>query len=233
VEQYVYDGARLAQILVHQEAPGAGSFSTEERFTYDEASKLLRIERFHENGTSRIVYQRRSRGQTFASIRQAATQQLVAAIVDRLRAEQIQERLYCIELAYESASHHFPPAIVPGTERYRQHLLDSNDPDTWFHIFAPLVQGMWLEITEPATLEICALLEQEIQAGQRWATATQILRDVAAALTGYDWRGILDVTPDFVVYAIDHELEADHLEEVLRASATPEQVQDWQRKGWL
>jgi hypothetical protein len=233
VEEYVYDGARLAQILVYQEAPGAGAFTTEERFRYDQAGKLLGIERFYQTGASRIVYRRRPRGQTFSSIRQTATQTMIEAIVERLRAEQVRERLYCIELAYESAIHHFPPQIILGPERYRQDLLTSSDPDAPFYVFAPLFQGQWLEIDDPATLEICGLLEQEIQAGQKWETARRILREVAAALTRHDWRGILDVTPDFVVYAIDHELEADYLEEALLASVSKQQVAEWKAQGWL
>ena len=160
---------------------------------------------------------------------------MVEAIVQKLRATNIKERLYCIELAYQTASHYFPPAIIPGLESYRQGLLNSADRDARYYLFAPALQGKdwFLEIDDPDVLEICEVLELEIDAHEKWTTATQILREVSAALTHYDWTNILEVTPDFVVFAIDPELEGDQLERVLRASASKEQIRDWKKKGWL
>jgi len=234
-EQYVYDGDRLTSILLYGEQSGAGPFQAEERLTYDEAGKLLRIERFYQGGRSQLVYQKRKRGQTFKSIREAATKKMIAAIIDRLRAENIQETLCCIELSYQAVSDHFPPHLILGLTRDRQRLLDSGDPDARYHVFAPALMGAmhFLSISDPDTLEICSQLEQEIQAGSKWDTATEILRDVAAALTRHDWTGVLNVTPDFVVFAIDWEMEGDDLERVLGASASRDQLAEWKQKGWL
>lgn len=235
VEQYVYDDSRLTSILLYGKQPGASPFKAEERFTYDEAGKLLRIERFHESGYSRLLYLKRKKGQTFQSIRKAATQKMIEAIIARLNAENIKEKLCCIELSYRAVSRHFPPFLVLGLEDDRRRLLDSGNPDALYHAFAPALMGQmhWLEITDPDTLEICSQLEQEIQAGSKWDTATHILRDVAAALTRHDWSGILDTTPDFVVFAIDWEMEGDRLAAVLGASASQEQLREWEEKGWL
>jgi hypothetical protein len=90
-----------------------------------------------------------------------------------------------------------------------------------------------LEIDDPDTLEICGQLESEIKSGEKWRTATSILRDVAAALTRYDWNGLLETTADFVVFAIDWEAEGDHLADVLEASVSKEQLREWKTKGWL
>jgi hypothetical protein len=234
-EQYVYDGDRLTSILLYDEHPEASPFTAEEHFTYDEAGRLLRIERFYETGHSQPLYQKRKKGQTFKSIREAATQRMIEAIVERLDAENINEKLCCIELSYQAVCHHFPPSTILGLESDRRRLLDSGNPDAQYCVFAPALMGQmhWLEITDPDTLEICSQLEQEIQAGSKWDTAARILRDVAAALTRHDWSGILDITPDFVVFAIDWEMEGDHLEEVLRACASKDQVEEWKKKGWL
>jgi len=235
VENYVHEGNRLTTIIGYREVPGPPPHHFEERFTYDEDGRLQRIDGIHEDGRKWIVYQRRKKGQTFQSIREAATQKLIKAVIERLRAAHIDERLYCIELGYQALNYHFPPWIVPGLERYRQDLVSSSNPDVRFFIFSPALQGKErsLEITDPDTLEICQLLEQEIQVGKKWDTATRILRDVAAALTHHDWTGILDITPDFVVYAIDHEMEGHDLEGVLSTSASHEQIQEWKGKGWL
>jgi hypothetical protein len=235
VAQYVYDGDRLPRILFYDEVPGASPFNTEERFTYDEGGKLQRIERFYENGSSQPLYLKRKKGQTFKSIREAATRRIIESIVDTLRTEKTGEKLCCIELSYRAVSRHFPPAIILGLEGDRRSLLNSGNPDARYYVFAPALSGQMraLEITDPDTLEICSQLEQEIQAGGRWEAATRILRDVAAGLTRHDWSGILDITADFVVFAIDWEMEGDDLAAVLGASASKEQLREWRDKGWL
>lgn len=235
VEDYHYDGDRVSSITGYYEFPGLQPYSCEERFSYDEAGKLERIECFYDTGSKRMVYQKRKPGQTFGSIREAASQKMVAAVVELLRRANIQEKVYCVELSYQAVTEHFPPAVIPGPESYRQRLVSSGNPDDRFGIFAPVMQGedWFLQITDPDTLAACQQLEQEIQSSQNWAQATQILREVAAALTNYDWTGILDVTPDFVVFAIDHEMEADQLQVVLKKSASKELIRAWKKKGWL
>jgi hypothetical protein len=239
LENYLYEGERLVRIFSHYKNPngsGVPSHQVEERLTYDEAGKLKRIEWAFSNGVTEVAYQKRAKGETFQSIRAAAVEKMIEAIIERLRTARITEKLYCIELVYQAGEHHFPPSIVLGLESRRQEILASTDSDTHCAMFAPIMNarpdnGLWIEITDPDTLVHCQRLEQEIAVGEKWTTATRILRDIAAALTQYDWTGILDVTPDFVVFAIDHEM--DDLEAALRASASKEQIREWKKKGWL
>jgi hypothetical protein len=195
----------------------------------------IRIERHYESGERQLLYRKRERGQTFTSIREIATQKMIVSIVERLRAENIRQKLCCIELSYQSVSHYFPPIIFLGFDEDRQRSLASKDPVDQFSVFASALMGPIhnLEIDDPDTLEICGQLENEIQSGQKWRTATSILRNVAATLTRYDWHGILDTTDDFVIFAIDWEAEGDQLEAVLGASVTKEQLREWKTKGWL
>ncbi len=235
LEQYVYEGERLTAIVSSQETPGVPPSSFTEQFSYDDRGVLMRIERFWEGGSKQVVYQKREKGETFRSIRAAGTEKLVQAIIARVRAASIRDQVYCIELSYQAVSHYFPPLIVPGLESDRAKLLNSGDPDARYRIFAPVLQNRerFLEIHDPVILAICDRLEQEIQAGQKWTVGTDILRHVAAALTRYDWTGILEITPDFVVFAIDHEMEGDQLGNVLSASASKELIKTWKQKGWL
>ncbi|MGW8251289.1 MAG: hypothetical protein ACWGO1_11655, partial [Anaerolineales bacterium] len=235
VEEYIYDGERLTHIQRYSETPGMAPYKDEEVFSYDEAGKLARIERTDENGQRRLLFRKREKGQTFKSLREAASRKMIEAIVQRLRTESIRQKLCYLELFYQSGDSHFPPAIFLGLEKDRQKLLASANTDARYHVFALGLVGepRHLEITDPETLEICSQLEQEIAAGQKWDTARDVLREVAAALTRFDWGGILDITPDFVVFAIDWEMEGDHLAEVLGASISKEQLQEWKNKGWL
>ena len=58
-----------------------------------------------------------------------------------------------------------------------------------------------------------------------------MLRAAAAELTRRDWTGVLDVTDDFVAFAVDPGLT--DLEEALGASAPGQRIADWRGRGWL
>ncbi len=233
-ESYIYEKDRVSQISGYYECPGIPPYSADQRFTYDPTGTLLRIDEVPEKGQPRVVYQKRRKGQSFTQIRQEATQKLVEAIVQKIKTANIQEKIYCIELSYLRVNNQFPPYIVPVPESYRLKILQSSDPGARFTIFCPIPEKEWFySIDDPQTLEICQILEQEIQAGEKWDTATRILRDVAAILTRQDWRGILDTTPDFVVFALDAEMEADQMVNILSGSVSKKQIQEWMDKGWL
>jgi hypothetical protein len=195
----------------------------------------VRIERIFQGGERRAIYQKRRKGQTFKSIRETATSKLTGAIIEKLRNENIGERVCCLELSYQAGLAHFPPALILGFESARQKMLASGDPNAHYYAFMPALMGQYhaLEIDDPVVLDICSQLEQEILAAEKWETARRILGDVAAALTRHDWSGILNTTSDFVVFAIDWEMEGDRLASILGASVTKEQIREWKQKGWL
>ncbi len=234
IENYVYEGDHLSKIYIYGEGPGTPPSNREERLSYDEAGKLTQIERFYESGLSQIVYRRKKKGQTFKSIRQNAVKKMVRAIIEKLRSENIREKLYCIALSYRAITNYFPPLIIAAPESYRNKLLASNNKDELSCMFIPVLQNSeehCYQITDPETLEACRQLEQEIKMKSKWDTATEILYEVACTLSHYDWTGILNVTPDFVVFAIDYEM--DDLTTALRESTSEEQIYKWKQKGWL
>jgi hypothetical protein len=233
-ESYFYEENRVNRISGYYETAGVPPYSADEYFSYDPAGKLLHIAEISEDGHQRIIYQKRPKGQTFKQMREEATQKLVEAIIQRVKAAKIPEKLYCLELSYLKGGYHFPPCIIPVPESYRLKLVQSRDPSERFSIFCPIAEQDWfLTMDDPETLEMCQILEQEIQAGEKWDTATGILRDVARILTQHDWTNILNVTPDFVVFALDPEMEGDRLVEVLSSSVSKQQIQEWVDKGWL
>lgn len=233
VEAYSYAEAQLRLISGYYEVPGASPYSAQEQFTYDEAGKLSRIERVFEDGKKQLVYRRRNESETFGEIRANATQKLAEAIIRRIKTAIIQERIYCIQLNYRKFAEQFPPFIIAIPESYRLEILKSPQNDR-SNIFFPIFEDQWSHtIDDPETLEMCQFLEQEIRASEKWDEATGILRDVAAILTRHDWSGILDITPDFVVFALDPELEGENMREILSDSVSQQQIQEWQDKGWL
>ncbi len=233
-EAYRYAGERLKAISGYSQVPGIGPHSWQEQFGYDAAGALVSIDRVFENGQKQAVYRKREKGQTFQDIRDVATTKLVEAITQRVRAANIREKVYGIELSYNKFAEQFPPSILILPESYRSKMLQSHDPRDRRCIFSPVFEKEWLfSLDDPQTMELCALLEQEIRAGDRWEDAASILRDVAAILTRQDWTTVLDTSSDFVVFALDPELEGGELVEVLSSSVSEKQVQEWVEKGWL
>lgn len=86
-----------------------------------------------------------------------------------------------------------------------------------------------LTVDDPATIEVCELLNQLIIAAGKWDLGAQVVRAVAAALVDVDWTGILNVTGDFVSYGMDYELH--DLEEAMAASAPAERIDDFKARG--
>jgi hypothetical protein len=234
VESYFYEENRVSRISGYYESPGVPPYAADEYFTYDPAGKLLHIDEVSENGHKRVIYQKRQKGQTFKKIREEAMHKLVDTIVQKIKMVNIQEKIYCIELNYQQCSQYFPPYIITVPESYRLKLLQSSDPSARFNIFCPIPENGWFfTIDDPETLEICQILEQEIHTGEKWDTATRILRDIATILTHQEWSNTLDTTPDFVVFALDAEMEGDQMLEILSSSVSDKQIQEWKCKGWL
>lgn len=226
VEQYRYDGEQLREIDCYGEAPGLGPYQHVDRVSWDEGGRVIAIDRTWANGQSQAAYRIRRKGQSLDQLRTSAVAELVPAVVRAVSAAvPTGERVYCIELAYRAADRYHPPLITVGLERDRSTL---REPDLTFR---PLLgDGRTVDLPDPDALEACRQLDQEVMSRGRWQLGTRMLREAAAQLTRHPWRGTLDVTDDFVAFAIDPE--ADELEDALRASA-PERMAEWRARGWV
>jgi hypothetical protein len=226
VEDYRYDGPLLREIAVYGETPGLGPHRYVDRVSYDTAGAVIGIDRVWENGPTQAVHRRRRKGQSLEELRAAAVAELVPAVADVVGPAGAGERVYCVELSYQAVAQYFPPLITLGFDRLRETL---DEPDL---AYRPMLSGgRTVELPDPDRLEACRQFDQEVRSGQRWSLGARMLRDAAAELTRRDWTGVLDVTADFVAFAVEPEL--DDLEDVLAASAPPERIAAWKVRGWL
>jgi hypothetical protein len=226
VEEYRYDGPLLREIVVYAETPGIGPHRFVDRVSYDSSGALAGIDRTWLDGTVQTVFRPRRPGQTIAALRQAAVAELVEALPRIIGAAGFGERVYCIELSYRDVERYFPPLITLGFERDRGR---ARDPSL---VFRPLLTGgRVIELPDPDALASCRQFDQEVLTSQRWQLGGRMLREAAAALTRRDWTGVLDVTDDFVVFALDPE--ATELEDALAASVPRERITEWKARGWL
>ncbi len=233
-ESFLYDGERLDRITGYYESPGLKPYSSIESFSYDPTGKLLGIEEIYEDGRRRVVYRKRLKGQTFARLGEEVTEKLVEAVLQRMRDAHITGRVYAIILSYRKWAEYLPPYLIVVPESHRLDLLRSPDPSARHCIFSPIPEKEWFHaIDDPQVLEACQVVEQEIHAGEKWTAAEKILREVAFRLNKVTWQGILDVTPDFVVYPLDAEMDVEQLGEILAGIASHSQLGEWRRRGWL
>ena len=134
--------------------------------------------------------------------------------------------VYCLELSYQAVTQYFPPLVTLGFEADRKPL---REPDL---AFRPMLSGgRTVELPDPDRMEACRQFDQEVRSRGKWPLGTRMLREASAMLTRHDWRGTMDVTDDFVAFALDPEL--DDLEEALSASASHDRVAAWRARGWL
>ena len=226
IEDYRYEGDLLREIAVYGETPGLGPHRYVDRLSHDADGSLSGIDRIWENGQAQTVYRRRRQGQTLEALRAEAVAELVPAVIDAAGSLGATGPVYCLELSYQAVSQYFPPLITLGLQRDRDRL---REPDL---AFRPMLSGgRTVELPDPDRMEACRQFDQEVRARQKWALGTRMLREAATALSRHDWGGELDVTDDFVAFAIDPEL--DDLEEALSASASHDRIAAWRARGWL
>lgn len=225
-EHYRYDGPLVRQVEVYGEMPGLGPHRYVDRVSHNDHGKVVGIDRIWENAPAQVVYRRRRAGESLEALRTAAVAELTSAVVELAGSAAAGQRVYCLELSYNGGQQFFPPLITLGFERDRATL---REPDL---AFRPMLgRGLTVELPDPDSLEACRQLDQEARGRQRGTAAVRTLRETAAALTRHDWAGVLDVTDDFVAFAIDPEF--DDLEEALAASVGRDRIASWKAVGWL
>jgi len=226
VEEYRYDGPTLREIVAHGESPGAGPHRYVDRVGYGDDGAVAAIDRTWADGTVQVVYRRRRKGQSMTTLREAAVAELVGTLPGIVAAARIRDRAYCIELGYRNVEQYFPPLVTVGLERDR---LSARDPSV---VYRPLLNGgRTIDFPDPDALAACRQFDQEVLSSSRWELGGRMLGEAAAELTRRDWTGALDVTDDFVVFAIDPMM--DDLEEALAKSAPTDRIASWRDAGWL
>lgn len=226
VEDYRYEGPRLAEIAAYGETPGVGPHRYVERFSHDAGGSLAAIDRRWAEGTIQAVYRPRRKGQGIDDLRRTAVAELVRGVVELVRATAPDGPVYCLELSYQEVTQYFPPLITLGFERDRHRV---REPDL---VFRPMLSGgRTLELPNPDSLAACRQFDQEIRSAQTWRMGEQMLREAAGTLTRQDWTGVMEVTDDFVAFALDPEMT--ELESALAASASADGIAEWKVRGWL
>jgi hypothetical protein len=122
---------------------------------------------------------------------------------------------YCLLLCYcaEDFPAGWPPFLLLGSQAERQRIVQRGQNVSYF-LWAPdelRNQGEFeipLHRDQPLN-DACTQHARLMSASDDYSSALGVLRSVATTLNQQDWARIIDVTPDFVVAAVDNTGEVD------------------------
>lgn len=172
-----------------------------------------------------MMGQRPERGEALRELAERVSARLGTAVPAAIRAAGIREQCYCLVLSYGESL--FPLTLILGREAERRAILAARGPAAKSYMYTPSAPALVLE--DPAGARDRALLDEGVARLNAWDFGRRTLRQVARALGGRDWSGVLDATDDFVVLALDYE--ADELTESLAACVPAERLAALRARG--
>lgn len=233
VTRFAYEDGRLVRVL--------GPLG-EELLSWGEDGELDSIQA--KVGTeTETRYRRPPRDLTLPKLLRLTEDALVERIPAAVAAHPPQESAYCLAVHYNGGEPMVPPLLVIGLVAIRDALLVEHGADPWY-IWNPAEwasavrqQGdegrvPWLTLDDDRDFaELCRLVEQEIGRADLEHEPRALFNRVAQRLARVDWSAILPITEDFVVYAVDFQVQ--DLDENLRLVLPPDRLADLAARGWL
>jgi len=226
-ERYLYKDGRLACIQVRHEWAGE-VFIHEELVSYDKLGRVTEIEGQYPDGTKQTIYRRPAPSYGVGSHAGRIYQHLLEIIPQRLAQAKVRDKVYCLALRYSAGR--TLPQLALGLERTRNELIKR-------HKGAGLVMALWqptdqiIALEDPVTEGDRAIFEQRLALSGDFEPARVLLSDLALALMDHKWKGVLNTTKDFVVFAANYG--QDRPEDALAASVPEKQLAEFRQKGWL
>jgi hypothetical protein len=145
---------------------------------------------------------------------------------------------YCLLLCYcgEDFQAGWPPYLLLGRESWRQQVARNGDQAPYY-LWAPgEMEGhsanLRLNLPDKSLNKTCELHTQLMEVKDDYSAARKVLRSVSKSLNTLDWAGILEVTSDFLVAAVDDHGETEPGEDI-KAAIPPTKFRSLRRAGLL
>ncbi|MEL7674314.1 MAG: hypothetical protein AAGU78_11295 [Chloroflexota bacterium] len=227
-ETYLYQGGPLARIKVRHEWGAAEPFTHEEELRYDKLGRVMSIEGHYPDGSTQTIYRRPEPSYGVGSHAGRIYQRLLEIIPQRLAQAKVRDKVYCLVLQYTAGR--TLPRLVLGLERSRDTIAkQTSGAGARIALWQP--SAPVFELEDPTTAGDRAILEQQLMLSGDTEPARELLCDVALALSEHKWKGVLNTTKDFVVFAANYA--QDLPEDALAASVPEKRLAEFRRKGWL
>jgi hypothetical protein len=148
---------------------------------------------------------------------------IAEATVEAMRGRKKEFPLAALELSYRAVQS-YVPVIIPCSER--DALLE-------LCLCTAIDVRRWVELRDADFSPAMADFQERLRSSEEYDAGTQMLRDAARQVAELAPRQ-LPVTPHFVAYAIDWELEGDQLATILReCGASADALREFQSRGWI
>ncbi|MDT0470015.1 hypothetical protein [Streptomyces gibsoniae] len=155
-------------------------------------------------GHAEVTYERPPTGFTIADAWQTVQRKLLHRIPQAVRSLKIDTPAYCVALMYEDPADPACFTVHVGLDEDRRAALaDGSDLDVRW---SPADMAHETSVDLGTVTDTARLLAQELRLARSEA-GRDLLRSMADTLSAADWTTALPVTEDFVVYAVDVEME--------------------------
>jgi hypothetical protein len=181
---------------------------------YDRIGRLAAIyergDMVMRKGGREVRYKRPGKGESIAELAKVVEEKLVELIPAAVAKSSIKGPAYCLVLAYDLEGNDLlPPLLGVGLEKERAEWMKRGEREAREMMWNPAEFKHFgepsMELEERDLLAACGMLNQMLSVKRTAGPAKKVLNRVAARLMKHDWDGVLEVTRDFVVFAVDLE----------------------------
>lgn len=243
VESYQFDakGKVIRADGIHR-MPGLGQYFTWDEYTYDASDTLLRIRRYFDQGTNRLIYSRILAGTSAEMIIDKLAAALSIAVVDALVDDRQKEAtrsgtpqsavepIGFVNLSYRYADNYYPMAGYQLVRTIKQDLEEGI-----FDFYSFVREANYIDTTHLE--DLYAQLDQLIKEENDPDLGRKMLRKTSAILIRTRLHNRLPISDDFGAVALDGSIEGhsvEDMEEILLASGNdPAMLSLWKGKGML
>lgn len=221
IERYDIRDGRIEGGEAYTEGLGAPAMRSTLHYTYagDKLDRIVQRSASHGDQTVYAAPQATSLERLSADL----ARRLADRTLEALRGRKKEFPLAALELSYRAVQS-YVPVIIPCSER---------DALSELCLCTAIDVRRWIQLREEDFSPAMADFQERLRSTEQYEAGTEMLRDAARQVTELARRH-LTVTPHFVAYAIDWELEGDQLVTILReCGASPDALRQFQSRGWI
>ncbi len=177
------------------------------------------------------------KGVTIVSLPKAICEHLTRVVSKIVAKAGIKQPVYCLALAYDGEGNGvLPPSLAIGLDSERQNWIRTKGNAAKEFIWNP-AEFRYYETKQTALPidkkfeQACEWYNQLLDRKGSDKPARELLSQVAADLAKLNWKGKLNTTEDFIVFAVDYE-GAD-LKKNVKATVPPKLLTKFKAEGWM
>ncbi|WP_339688582.1 hypothetical protein [Gimesia maris] len=185
-----------------------------------------------------IEYERPRKNENLSQLAKQIEPMLLVQILETIEQASPPERFYCLLLCYceEDFSAGWPPFLLLGSLQERERIMNSSDPQ-WYLLWAPdemrnREQNVELPLNDNILERKCAIHCRQMDQIDDYRSGKKILRKVVKKLNKIDWSQTIDVTPDFIVAAIDNTGEKNPYHDI-KSAVSWSRFRSLKKQGYL